>query len=155
MKRVLLAATIAAFAASGAAFAQPGAASKSKAIAAFCAHWQAAYNHNDAAGVTALYTHDAVVVSPYGIMRGEAAIRQYIETDIKVGWHAVVIHDDGDRVHGDTAYAVGDWTGLVPGKNGAQIPVAGYWSGVLVRRHGVWKLVSHTINLKLPVPAHS
>ncbi|MGH3260543.1 MAG: YybH family protein [Trebonia sp.] len=151
MRRMLLAA-MAAATVPGFALAQQGAASTSKPIVAFVAHWQAAYNHHDPAGVTALYTPDGVIVSPYGIMRGPAAIEKYIATDLKLGWHDIVIHDDGDQVHGNTAYAVGDWSGRVPGPKGADVPVAGYWSGVMVRSGGAWKLETHTINLKLPIP---
>lgn len=109
-------------------------------IAAGMKNAQDAYNRKDAAALAAFFTQDALYVSPFGILRGRAAIRKHFATEFKAGFHDLRIHLDSDRIRGNTAWAVGDWSARGPGKNGSERPFHGYLSEVYVRVGHAWKV---------------
>lgn len=138
-------------AAAGPAPAQTGkSAAGASPIAANMENFQNAYNRKDAAAATALYTNDALRVGPFGIIRGRAAIQKHLEADFKAGWHDLRLHLDSDRIRGNTAWAVGEWSARMHGKNGSETPAHGYWSTVYVRAGHAWKAQVNTFNIAPP-----
>ncbi|MGH7111363.1 MAG: YybH family protein [Stellaceae bacterium] len=114
-------------------------------IAAAMKNAQDAYNRKDAAALAAFFTEDALYISPFGILRGRTAIRKRYEAEFKAGWHDLRVHLDSDRIRGNTAWAVGEWSARGPGKNGPETPVHGYLSDVDVRVGHAWKVQVDTV----------
>lgn len=114
-------------------------------IAAIVKNAQDAYNRKDAAALAASFTQDALYIYPFGILRGRAAIRKHFETEFKEGLHDLRIHLDSDRIRGNTAWVVGEWSARLRGQNGSERPVHGYLSDVYVRVGHAWKVEVDTV----------
>jgi len=92
-----------------------------------------AQNNNDPAARVALYTRDAVFVTPDGgPIIGRQAIQKWF-TDLYQWWHPKnSIHKvDGDAPHligtaGNELWATGEWSETGQGKNGEPIPIKRY-----------------------------
>ncbi|MGH7055175.1 MAG: YybH family protein, partial [Stellaceae bacterium] len=114
-------------------------------IAANVKNTQDAYNRKDAAALAAFFTEDALYITPIGIVRGRAAIRKRYEAEFKAGWHDLRVHLDSDRIRGNTAWAVGEWSARGPTKHGPETPAHGYLSDVDVRVGHAWKTQVDTV----------
>lgn len=138
-------------AAAGPAPAQTGkSASGASPFAATGKNFQDAYNRKDAAAAATLVTNDALWVNLFGIIRSRAAIRKHLEAEFKAGWHDLRLHLDSYRIRGNTAWAVGEWSARMHGKNGSETPVHGYSSTVYVRAGNAWKIEVNTVFRAMP-----
>ncbi|MBV8227792.1 MAG: SgcJ/EcaC family oxidoreductase [Verrucomicrobia bacterium] len=106
-----------------------------------------AQNNNDPAARVALYTRDAVFVTPDGgPIIGRQAIQKWF-TDVYQWWHPKnSIHKvDGNAPHligtaGKELWATGEWSETGQGKAGELIPIKGYWLCIYVREGDDWKI---------------
>jgi uncharacterized protein (TIGR02246 family) len=106
-----------------------------------------AQNNNDPAARVALYTRDAVFVTPDGgSIIGRQAIQKWF-TDVYQWWHPKnSIHKvDENAPHligmaGNELWATGEWSETGQGKNAELIPIKGYWFCIYVREGDDWKI---------------
>ena len=118
-----------------------------------------AWNNNDAAALAALYTEDAIKVTPQGPIHGRQAIEKWLAQVFK-NWHPKNYIDkiDSLRIIGtaDNIAANGEWSQTLQGKNGEPIPLKGYWSVIFVRQGEDWKILVDAFNdHPPPAPAAS
>ena len=111
-----------------------------------------AYNNNDPAAVAALFTEDAVLVTPHGAFYGREAIEKYY-ADVFKQFHFSNHLQKADQYSphiigttGDEAWSNGEWTLTHQGQNAGLVEVKGYWSAIQVREGGVWKKRLLTVN---------
>jgi ketosteroid isomerase-like protein len=107
--------------------------------------WQDAYNKGDAAGVAALYTADAIEVTPEGIRTGPAAVKERVEGSFKAGMKHTAITATKCNVEGATRWSAGDWK-----DDSTQGPVGGFWTAIETKDGNTWKIVNLTYNLTPP-----
>jgi uncharacterized protein (TIGR02246 family) len=114
-----------------------------------------AYNNatrkKDAAGLAALYTEDAFIVTPEGTVSGRAAIEKSAEENFKVLTESakldrVVVFGNGMRVRS------GSWAGTLQAPNGP-IQIKGYWATTDVLDGGTWKIRMEAYNVAPPPPS--
>ena len=74
----------------------------------------------------------------------------YLTAQITAGIHDEVIDSVDEMVVGDNAKADGIWGFKMPGKNGEDITLRGYWSASYVKIDGGWKLNQLTTNTTPP-----
>jgi len=106
-----------------------------------------AQDNNDPAARVALYTSDAVFVTPDGGPTiGRQAIQKWF-TDVYQWWHPKnSIHKvDGNAPHligtaGNEVWATGEWSETGQGKTGELIPIKGHWLCIYVREGDDWKI---------------
>ena len=110
--------------------------------------WGKAYNDADSAGLTALYTEDAVV-NPPGTpqVRGRAAIQEFFTKDtagVKAAGMTMALSPQREsNMSGDLAWESGTFT--VKDKSGATVDEGKYIT-VLQRTDGKWLIVRDTWN---------
>ena len=93
-------------------------------------------NNHDAAAIAALYTRDAVLITPEGPIIGRQAIQKWLYRAVPgVAQHPenYIVKVDGNALHligtaGNELWATGEWSETGQGKNGEPIPIKGYWS---------------------------
>jgi uncharacterized protein (TIGR02246 family) len=104
-----------------------------------------AWSKRDAAGLAALYTKDALFVTPSGILSGRDAIERRYQDDfndfqvkgIRVTTVSRVV--EAHAVGNNTAWAVGEWTHTVAGPANLVKDIHGH-SVILAKREGdAWK----------------
>ena len=117
-----------------------------------------AYTNNDAAALAALYTWDAIIVTPQGPVYGRDAI-QYWYADQFEQWHPKDHIDkfDPDSLRligtaGDAVWLNGEWRRTIQDPNGGLTEAKGYWSSIYVREGDTWKIRLDTFNVT-PAPA--
>jgi uncharacterized protein (TIGR02246 family) len=112
--------------------------------------WDTAANRKDAAAVAALYTEDAVRVTPRGISYGRAAIEKDLIETFKVTSN---IADKVEKVQvvGEVVLVTATWSATLQSKDGP-IQAKGFWGGVYVRDGDAWKTRLAIINRALPPP---
>ena len=106
-----------------------------------------AQTNNDPAARVALYTRDAVFVTPDGgPIIGRQAIQKWF-TDLYQWWHPKnSIHKvDGDAPHligtaGNELWATGEYRETGQGKTGEPLPIKGHWLCIFVREGDEWKI---------------
>jgi ketosteroid isomerase-like protein len=105
-----------------------------------------AHMNNDPAANAALFTRDAVFVTPEGPIIGRLAIQKW-HADLYQWYHPKkrIKEIDGNTPHligtaGNELWAIGEWTETGQGKNGEPIPIKGYWSDIYVREGDDWKI---------------
>jgi ketosteroid isomerase-like protein len=109
-------------------------------------HWQDAYNKGDAAAVAAMYSSDAIEVTPGGITVGPAAVKERVETSInKAGMKTAVITTTKCNVDATLKWSAGEWKSTTP-----QGPVGGYWTAIEAKDGDTWKIHNLTFNLTPP-----
>jgi uncharacterized protein (TIGR02246 family) len=103
-------------------------------------------NNNDGAAVAALFTRDAVFVTPNWPITGRQAIQKWY-TDLWQWFHFTnyITKADGNAVHligtaGNELWATGTWSETGQGKNGEPIPMKGHWACIYVREGDDWKI---------------
>jgi uncharacterized protein (TIGR02246 family) len=118
--------------------------------------FDAAFNNGDAAGVAALYTEDAVQVTPQGPVFGREAIEKLFTAVFQQGHYSNHLNkDDQDSPHmigtaGDEVWRTGEWSFTVQGKSGDPIKLKGFWSAINVRKGDTWKIQMLTFNVSPP-----
>jgi uncharacterized protein (TIGR02246 family) len=113
-------------------------------------NWIEAYNKNDAAAVTALYTADAALL-PQGIAQpifGASNIRKYIDEMMKQKLDNLALPvAEAKMLDAKTLYQVGTWSADAGGQH-----VTGTYVSVIVHDGTNWKYVADTWNM-MPPPA--
>jgi uncharacterized protein (TIGR02246 family) len=118
-----------------------------------------AWKNNDAAALAALYTEDAIKVTPQGPIHGRQAIEKWL-AQVFQNFHPknYISKTDSLRIIGraDNIAANGEWSQTLQGKNGEPIPIKGYWSVIFVRQGEDWKILVDAFNdHPPPAPAAS
>ncbi|MBV8277371.1 MAG: nuclear transport factor 2 family protein [Verrucomicrobia bacterium] len=117
-----------------------------------------AFNNGDAAALAALFTQDAVWVTPQGPVTGREAIQKRFAAMFQQGHYSNHLNkDDPGSPHmigtaGNEVWRTGDWSVILEGKSGGQIQLKGYWGAINVREAETWKIRMLTFNLA-PSPA--
>jgi ketosteroid isomerase-like protein len=95
-----------------------------------------ACNRSDAAAVAALFTQNAVDVTPTGVFSGQQAIEKYFE-GIFQKWHISGHKNKLDHVYelGSHLCAIGEWS-----LEATSQPAGGYWTLVYSRDGDNWKI---------------
>jgi uncharacterized protein (TIGR02246 family) len=109
-----------------------------------------AEQEKDIGAVIALFTEDAVQVTPEGLNSGHAAIEQFYTAGLKD-----YTPDFGkiERVTplGDgVILAAGSWSGTYHSPDGP-VRLSGYWSWTTVKTGSIWKISQETFNVT-PAP---
>lgn len=109
--------------------------------------WQNAYNKGDAAGIAALYTPDAIEVSPGGIIQGPEAVKERVTQSIKNdGPNSLKLVTQKCTIEGPIRWSVGQWdTKATPG-GGA----SGFWTLIEVKSGDTFKIKNLTYTLTPP-----
>jgi uncharacterized protein (TIGR02246 family) len=99
-----------------------------------------AFNNNAAAALAALFTEDAVLVTPKGLFSGRQAIEKWYADDFQ-RWHPTnnIGQPHQLTVIGNEAWAVGEWWHTFQSKSGP-VEATGYWSAIYVRVGDDWKI---------------
>jgi uncharacterized protein (TIGR02246 family) len=118
-----------------------------------------AYANNDAAALAALYTWDAIIVTPQGPVYGRDAIQNWYADQLEQ-WHPKnqidKVDPDSPRLigtAGDAVWANGEWTRTIQDPNGGLTEAKGYWSSIYVREGDTWKIRFDTFNVTPAAPA--
>ena len=115
-----------------------------------------AFNNGDAAAVAALYTEDAVQVTPQGPVFGREAIEKLFTGMFQQGHFSNHLNKaDQYSPHmigtsGDEVWRTGEWSFTVQGKSGDPINLKGFWSAINVREGDTWKTRMLTYNVTPP-----
>jgi uncharacterized protein (TIGR02246 family) len=106
----------------------------------------------DAAGVAALYSEDAIFLTPDGPLYGRAAIEKAVAGVLKVIITSEPAKLDQVIMIGDALrLRTGSWSVTVQSPNGP-MPVKGYWSTTDVHDGNSWKIRMETDNVTMPPP---
>jgi ketosteroid isomerase-like protein len=123
-------------------------------LLAFAKADEEAENNHDPAAKAALFTRDAVFLTPEGPVIGRQAIQKWY-TEAWRSWHGVetgiprftnhINKFDGNVVHligttGNEVWATGESSETGQGKNGEPIPVKNHWLSIFVREGDDWKM---------------
>jgi uncharacterized protein (TIGR02246 family) len=111
-----------------------------------------AFNQNDATAVAALFTEDALQVTPEGLYSGRQAIEKRYAEEVFTRSHGNnhVIKTDQVVAIGDEVCSVGEWSCTVQDQSGSTIQVHGYYTDVNFREGDTWKVRISTFNFALP-----
>ena len=124
-----------------------------KALDAFIAlgtKYQEAFNKNDADGVAACFTENAILVAPDGMFFGRQAIAKRY-ADVFQQWRPTslfgfdclyILHAIDNAV-----CSAGEWSSTLQSQN-VPVFVRGYWSSINVREADAWKIRMLTISEK-------
>jgi len=125
-----------------------------KAIEAQTAKWAAAYNRQDAAGVAALYTEDAIVLPPnHDMVQGRKAIEDLMNGEFQMGAHDLVLETLDVVAMGDAACEIGKYTIKIKAQGQPVMTDAGKYMGLFKRQEdGAWLLYRDTWNSSMPIP---
>jgi ketosteroid isomerase-like protein len=111
--------------------------------------WQDAFNKGDTGTVAALYTSDAVEVTPDGIVVGPAAVKERLDQGFKEGWKKdLVIVATKCDIEGAVRWSSGSWKQTSP--QGSS--VGGFWTAIEVKDGNDWKMQNLTFNQTPPPP---
>jgi uncharacterized protein (TIGR02246 family) len=115
-----------------------------------------AQNSNDAAAVAALYTEDAVWVTPQGTIVGREAIEKQYAEYFKFGRHSnhrTTFDPASSQITGttDTITLSGGWSVTVEVQGKPQ-EFKGYWLSIYTRGSDGWKIWKSAFN-ETPAPA--
>ena len=114
-----------------------------------------AENNHDAAAKAALFTRDAVFLTPAGPIIGRQAIQKwYTEAWQQSGmlFTNYVTKVDGNGFHligtaGNELWATGESSQTGQGKNGEPVPVKNHWLCIFVREGDDWKMRACAYNM--------
>jgi uncharacterized protein (TIGR02246 family) len=110
--------------------------------------WLAAYNKDDAAGLTKLYTSDATLVPPdvEKPINGSQGIQSYFEGMLKQKLsNAAIPVIDVKQLDSKTVYVTGSWSGVA-----GQQKIGGLWVNILTQEGSDWKIRLDTWNMPPP-----
>jgi uncharacterized protein (TIGR02246 family) len=126
-------------------------------FAAFGMKYDDAYKMSDAVALAALFTEDAVLVTPEGPFSGRQAIEKWY-ADLFERWHPTNNIGQTDQLNAidNGAWAVGKWWCTFQSQNGP-VFARGYWSMIYVGDADGWKIRMSTFNQTSPpvVPAET
>jgi len=120
-----------------------------------------AFNNGDAAAFAALYTEDAVQVTPQGPVFGREAIEKLFAGVFQQGHYSNHLNkDDQGSPHmigtaGNEIWRTGEWSFTLQGKSGGPIQLKGYWGAINVREGDTWKIRILTFNVTPPPAAET
>jgi ketosteroid isomerase-like protein len=120
-----------------------------------------AFNNGDAAAFAALYTEDAVQVTPQGPVFGREAIEKLFAGAFQQGHYSNHLNkDDQGSPHmigtaGNEIWRTGEWSFTLQGKSGGPIQLKGYWGAINVREGDTWKIRILTFNVTPPPAAET
>jgi uncharacterized protein (TIGR02246 family) len=105
-----------------------------------------ALREDNAAGLAALFTEEAVCVTPHGVLIGREAIAEGLDHIFKDSCLTSQIFQI-DQLHswGNDAWSVGQWWTTQQGLQGTAF-LSGYWSAILVQDGGAWKMRMLTLS---------
>jgi ketosteroid isomerase-like protein len=115
-----------------------------------------AFNNGDAVAVAALFTEDAVQVTPQGPLFGREAIEKNFAGMFQQGHYSNHLNkDDQGSPHmigtaGNEVWRTGAWSSVFQGKSGVPIELKGFWSAINVREGDTWKIQMLTFNVTPP-----
>jgi ketosteroid isomerase-like protein len=120
-----------------------------------------AFNNGDAAALAALFTQDAVWVTPQGPVFGREAVQMRFAGMFQQGHYSNHLNkDDQGSPHmigtaGNEVWRTGEWSATLQGKSGGPIQLKGYWGGINVREGETWKIRMLTFNVTPPPAAET
>ena len=99
-----------------------------------------ALNADNATGLAALFTEEAVCVTPHGVLIGREAIAEGLDHLFKDSCMTSQIFQI-DQLHslGNNAWSVGQWWTTLQSLQGTAF-LSGYWSAILVQDDRAWKM---------------
>ncbi len=112
--------------------------------------WQSAYDANDAAVISAVYSDNGALLPPNSeSVNGQAALENYFR-DFQATGMRIEIRDTEAYMHGDVGYTLGAYT--ITSADGAAIDKGKYiaiWRFI----DGTWRMHRDIFNTNLPLPA--
>jgi len=117
--------------------------------------WGKAYNAGDAAGVSAQYADDALLMPPgHAGVRGKDAIRAFFDLDVAASQKAGVVFNLAPAtdvgIAGDTGWESGTYTVTLNGS----VVETGKFLSVSQKKDGTWRYIRDTWNADgAPAPA--
>ena len=118
-----------------------------------------AFNNGDAAALAALFTQDAVWVTPQGSVAGREAIQQRFAGMFQQGHYSNHLNnDDPGSPHligtaGNEVWRTGEWSFTLQGKSSSQLQLKGHFGAINVREGESWKIRMLTFNVTPPSAA--
>ena len=112
------------------------------------AGYDEALNKNDAVAVAALFTEDAVQITPDGIFSGRESIQKRYADAFQQRHptnHLLKI-DQVYVTENNEVFDYGEWSGTFQAE-GNPFEVNGYWTAILVFEDNVWKTRMSTFNI--------
>ena len=120
-----------------------------------------AWSKSDAVALAALFTEDAVFVTPGGILSGREAIEKRYQDVFTAFQKRLGIDASPESSHitnvtkplelhpidNNTVWGVGQWSQKIPGPNNTMKEVHGNWGVVNVRVGDTWKTRMLTVNV--------
>jgi hypothetical protein len=113
-------------------------------------HYKVAMN-KEAAGAAALFTEDAIQITPQGFNSGGAAIEKFEAAGFKDYTSDPGKIDHVTTIGNGVILVAGSWSGTYHGPDGP-LHLAGYWSWTDVRNGNLWKIRQETFNVTPPPP---
>jgi uncharacterized protein (TIGR02246 family) len=113
--------------------------------------WNRTAQQKDAAAHAALYTEDAVQVTPQGLISGRAAIESRAAQDFKSLTLDPSKLEQTNMIGTEVMLRTGTWSGTYNGPHGP-MHLNGYWSDADVREGNTWKIRQETYNVTPPPP---
>lgn len=118
--------------------------------------WIQAYNRGDAAALTALYTKDAVLISPMTPepVVGESSIRKYYDNDVQHRLTDMNITSTETKMFDpNTIIDAGTWGANIPGEKGAApTHINGTYVVTFMHQGPDWLLRTDSANMMPPPP---
>jgi uncharacterized protein (TIGR02246 family) len=108
--------------------------------------WNKTYQQKDAAGHAALFTEDAIRVTPQGLMSGRAAIERAAAEAFKDYTPDPSTLEQVNMIGNGVMLRAGTWSGTYHGPNGP-VHLKGYWSDTDVRDGNTWRIRQETFNV--------
>ena len=107
---------------------------------------KAALREDNGAALAALFTEEAVCVTPQGVLIGREAIGEGLEHVFKDACMTSQIFQI-DQLYslGGDAWSVGQWWTTLQSLQGTAF-LSGYWSAILVQDGGAWKMRMLTLS---------
>ena len=120
-------------------------------LSVLASKYEDAYNKKNAAALAALFTEDAVCVTPTGFVCGRQAIESASSAEFQRSPETSHVYQT-DRLNafGGEISSAGQWWRTLRGENGF-IFARGFWSALFVRESDGWKLCMLTFNESLPL----
>jgi uncharacterized protein (TIGR02246 family) len=105
-----------------------------------------ALREDNALGLAALFTEEAVCVTPQGVLVGREAIAEGLEHLFEGSCLTSQVFQI-DQLHswGNDAWSVGQWWTTLQSLQGRAF-LSGYWSAILVQEGGTWKMRMLTLS---------
>jgi uncharacterized protein (TIGR02246 family) len=109
-------------------------------LSAFSMKYEDAYKNKNTAALAALFTEDAVCVTPGGLFLGREAIEKASADQFR-RWTASSHIYQADQLNAidNGAWSVGQWWRTLEGQNGP-VFARGYWAALFVRENDGWKV---------------